>query len=115
MCTKDLQRPNIYNQYLPCYQKIEQQASALFEEIRENLSRSIQLDEFRPGFVVWSYKLKEFISIYGFFFTKLDHVKIIQFYLSLLTINELSCMDASTCFDMLKELSKYVILYSCIY
>ncbi|CAF1238427.1 unnamed protein product [Rotaria sordida] len=83
---------------------IKQQASALFEEIRENLSRTIQVGEFYPGLQLWSSKLKRFVLLYGLFFTKIDHIKLIQYYLSILSITELSCIDASICFEMLTGL-----------
>ena len=56
----NLQKPNIYNKYSPFYETIKRQSAALFDEIRENLSRTIQLGELEPGFSVWSKKLKTF-------------------------------------------------------
>jgi hypothetical protein len=50
-----LQKPNIYNKYSPFSKPIKQQASILFDEIRENLSRTIQLSELDAGFSIWSY------------------------------------------------------------
>ena len=112
---ENLQRPNIYNQYLPYYQHIIQQASKAFNEIRERLSRSIQLGEFQTSFKVESYKLRQFISLYGYFFTKFDHIQLIQLYLSILSIAGLSCSNALICFDMLIELLQYVIICLLIY
>ncbi len=104
----NFQKPDIYNKYSPFYEFIKQQAITLFDEIRENLSRTIQLSELEPGFSVWSNKLKEFVSIYGFHFTKIDHLKLIDFYLSILSITDLNYLHAKTCFDMLYELLKFV-------
>ncbi len=80
----NLQKPNIFNKYLPFYDSIKQQGYDLFDEIRENLSRIIQLRELRPGFSHWSSKLQRFISLYGLYFTKTDHIKLIHLYLSVL-------------------------------
>ena len=103
---KNFQKPNTYNQFLPFYQTIEQQSVESFEEIRENLSRIIQLRELRPGFPLWSSKLQQFISLYGFSFTKSDHLKLIRLYLSVLSIPDLNFSNAKTCFDILDELMK---------
>jgi hypothetical protein len=80
----------------------------LFDEIRENLSRTIQLGELEPGFSVWSKKLERFISLYGFNFTKIDHLKLINLYLSVLSITDLNYQHVKTCSDMLYELLRFV-------
>jgi hypothetical protein len=104
----NLQKPNIYNEYSPFHESIKQHASMLFEEIRENLSRTIQLGELIPGFSIWSKKLERFISLYGFYFTKADHLKLIDLYLSILSITDLNYIHAEICFDMLYELLRFV-------
>jgi hypothetical protein len=104
----NLQKPNIYNKSLPFYETIKQQGLEFFDEIRENLSRTIQLGELEPGFSFWSNKLERFISFYGFHFTKIDHLKLIHFYLSILSINDLSCSSANICFELLYDLVRFV-------
>ena len=105
-----LQKPNIYNKFLPFYDTIEKQSFAAFEEICENLSRIIQLRELRPGFPLWSSKLQQFISLYGYAFTKKDHLKLIHLYLSVLSIPNLNYSNAKTSFDILDELLKLVFI-----
>jgi hypothetical protein len=105
-----LQKANIYNKYLPFHEYIEQQGFQLFDEIRENLSRTIQLDELHPGFAVWSRELKRFMSLYGFYFTKIDHIKLINFYLSVLSITELNYDYVEICLDMLHDLLGFVFM-----
>ncbi|CAF1329744.1 unnamed protein product [Adineta steineri] len=100
----NIQKANIYLRHLPFHETIPQQACSFFEEIRENLSRTIQGGEFYPGFIIWSRKLKEFISLYGLYFSKEDHLKLIQFYLSLISTTDLSYSDAESCFDLLTDL-----------
>ena len=102
----DLQKPNVYNQFLPFYETIEEQSYKSFEEICENLSRIVQLRELRPGFPLWSSKLQQFISLYGYSFTKKDHVKLIHLYLTVLSIPDLNYSNAKTCFDIIDELLK---------
>lgn len=104
----NLQKPNIFNKYLPFYDTIKRQGYELFDEIRENLSRVIQLRELRPGFSHWSSKLQRFISLYGLYFTKADHIKLIQLYISILSIPDLDFSHVKTCFDMLYDLMRLV-------
>jgi len=104
----NLQKPNIYNKYSPFYESIKQQGFVLFDEIRENLSRTIQLGELEPGFSLWSDKLKRFISFYGFYFNKADHLKLINLYLSILSITDLNYLHVEICFDMPYRLLRFV-------
>ena len=106
----NLQRPNLYNKYSPFYDAIKRQSAALFDEIRENLSRTIRFGELEPGFSIWSKKLKHFLSIYEFSFTKNDHLKLIQFYLSILSIPDLNYVHVQISFDMLYELLRFVVI-----
>jgi hypothetical protein len=106
----DLQKPNIYNKYLPFYESIKEQTSKLFEEICENLSRIIQLQELQPGFPLWSSKLQQFLSLYGFSFTKPNHIKLIHFYFSILSIQNLNYVIAKICFDILAQLLWFVLI-----
>jgi len=106
----NLQKPNVYNKFLPFYETIEQQSFESFKEICENLSRIIQLRELRPGFPLWSSKLQQFISLYGFCFTKIDHIKLIHLYLSVLSINDLDFSHVKTCFDMIYDLLRFELI-----
>lgn len=101
---ENLQRPNIFNKHLPFADTIKRQGFEFFEEIRENLSRVIQMRELRPGFSHWSSKLQRFMSLYGLYFTKVDHIKLVQLYLSVLSIKDLDFSHVKTCFDMLSDL-----------
>jgi proteasome activator subunit 4 len=104
----NLQKPNIYNKFSPFDEFINEQSSMLFDEIRENLSHTIQLGELEPGFTIWSYKLKRFLALYGFNFTKVDHLKLINLYLSILSITNLNYLSVEICFDMLYGLMRFV-------
>ena len=108
MQENDRQKPNIYNQYSPFHEDIKRRSSVLFDEIRENLSRTIQLNELAPGFAVWSEKLKQFITLYGYNFNKVDHLKFVNLYLSILFITDLNYEHAKTCFDTLLKLLRFV-------
>jgi len=104
----NFQKPNIYNEFSPFHGFIHGQSSTLFDEIRENLSRTIQLGELEPGFTIWSNKLRRFLALYGFNFTKVDHLKLINFYLSILSITDLNYLSVEICFDMLYQLIRFV-------
>ncbi|CAF1141433.1 unnamed protein product [Adineta ricciae] len=106
----NLQKPDIYLRHLPCPESITQQAFTFFEKIRENLSRTIQVGEYHPGFILWSKKLKEFISLYGFSFTRDDHIKLIKLYLSIISSTDISYSVAQICFDSLIELLQKIEL-----
>ncbi|CAF2670625.1 unnamed protein product [Rotaria sp. Silwood2] len=56
----NLQKPNIYNKYLPFYESIKRHAFESFDEIRENLSRTIQLGELHPSFSIFTRILNRF-------------------------------------------------------
>lgn len=104
----NLQKENLYNKYLPFYDSIKRQSFESFEEICENLSRLIQLEELQPGFPLWSSKLQQYLSLYGYSFTKQKHLKLIQFYFSILSIKNLNYINAKICFDLLAQLTRYV-------
>jgi len=106
----ELQKPNIYNKYLPFYESIKHQSIDSFEEICENLSRLVQLQELQPGFPLWSSKLQQFISLYGFSFTKSNQLKLINFYLSILSIKNLNYVNVKICFDILAQLTRFVLI-----
>lgn len=108
MTESDLQRTNIYNRYSPFSDVIHRQSAILFDEIRENLSLTIQSGELEPGFVIWSKKFKQFLSLYGFSFSKTDHLKLIEFYLSILSIPDLNYIHVQITFDTLYELLRWV-------
>ena len=105
----ELQKPNIYNKYLPYYESIQEHSSKSFAEICENLSRLIQSQELQPGFPLWTSKLQQVISHYGYSFTKTDHLKLIHFYLAILSIKNLNYINAQICFNMLSQLLRCVL------
>ncbi|UJR08489.1 hypothetical protein I4U23_012756 [Adineta vaga] len=100
----NLQKPNIYIKYLPYQELFTQQGYQWFDEIQENLSRSIQLSELRPGFIFWTGRLQDFITLYGYYFTKIDHLKLVDLYLSMLSITNLDYSIAKLCFTVLERL-----------
>ena len=109
-----LQKSNLFNQYLPFYSSIEHQIDQIFNEICENLSRLVQAEEFNPGFPLWSSKLQQFISFYGFHFSRDEHVRLIHLYLSVLSIPSLNLNTGKTCLDLLAQLIRFELHFRSI-
>lgn len=103
---KSLQKVDIYVQQLPFFDQIKKCAFETFELIRKNLSESIALNEFRPGFSHWSNQLIVFIHEYGLFFTKQDHLKLIKLFLSVMLNEKVDLPTVDYCFNVLTELLK---------
>lgn len=108
LSNEHVQKSCFYYQYSPFSETIERQGRAVFEEIRENLSRTIQSGELDPGFVFWSDKLKRYHELYRFNYSKADHLKLVHFYLSVLLMNDLTYALACVCFDLLCQLLRSV-------
>lgn len=110
----NLQDPDILIECLPFRESVKQHAVQSFDEIRKNLSRSVQQNELNPSFTIWSIALKDFIQCYGFYFVKADHVKLINFYFSILSIENLSYSHAEMCFDVLWKFLQCVFILLCV-
>ena len=106
---KKLQRVNVFLASSPIYPSIKKQINSLFEEILERLLLTEENREFEPSFTIWSNKLKEFLSLYGYSFTKTDHLKLVEFYLSILSIENLNYIYVQICFDLLHQLLQLII------
>ena len=83
------QRESLYNHYLPYSSQLDRESSEWLEEIKLNLSRAVLLRDLRPGVVTWLSRLTGYISLYGYKFTKQDHLQFIALAWELLTIPEL--------------------------
>ena len=105
---QNIQQANIYNKYTPICDSIKKQAPNMFDEIKSHLSRLIQFGEIECGFSFWSNKLADFITLYGFYFTKTDHIKLVNYYIFILTIDNLNYTHVRTCFNQLRLLLRFV-------
>lgn len=95
------QKPSIYDRFSPFSEYIDKQSCLILDEIRENLENEIE-------FEIWSNELKKFMLSYGLNFTKIDHLKFINIYLSMLSNVDLNYRYVSICFDMLFYLLRFV-------
>ena len=83
------QRESLYNHYLPYANQLDRDSQEWLEEIKLNLSRAVLLREFRPGLVTWMSRLTGYISLYGYKFSKEEHVMFIQLAWKLLIIPDM--------------------------
>ena len=72
------QRESLYNHYLPYAAQLDRESQEWLEEIKLNLSTAVLLRELRPGLVTWMSRLTGYISLYGYKFSKEEHVSFIQ-------------------------------------
>lgn len=98
---------NLYNKSNPFRDYLKEQGPILFDEIRENLFRCVQLEEFGQIFSIWTKKLKDFLVLFRLHFTKNDHLKLIHLYLSILSMNNIPIENIKESFDILYNLLKF--------
>ena len=67
----NLQKPNIYNRFSPFSEFINKHGCILFDEIRENLSRTIQLDELNLDLQYGPINYNNFLYIMNFILLKM--------------------------------------------
>lgn len=103
-----LQKVDLFLQQLPYFDKIKLNAFQSFDEIKSKLSECLILNELRPGFVHWTNRLIIFIHEYGLFFTKEDHLKLINVYLELMLTPNIDLPTVDLCFQILTDLLKYL-------
>ena len=83
------QRESLYNHYLPYTGQLDTESGQWLEEIKLNLSRAVLLKDHRPGLVTWMSRLTGYISLYGYKFSKEDHLAFINLTWELLLIPHL--------------------------
>ena len=91
---------------MPYFNRVKENAFNEFEEIKENLAKSIAFNELRPGFTHWTNRLQTFINEYGLFFEKSDHLKLIDLYLNVIFTESIDLVIVDLCFSILIELLK---------
>lgn len=79
-----LQKVNSFIQHLPNYERVKLNASQAFEEIKQNLTKSVLYNELRPGLMHWTKRLLSFWEDYGLFFSKSEHIYLIKLYLKII-------------------------------
>ncbi|XP_044747476.1 proteasome activator complex subunit 4-like [Coccinella septempunctata] len=82
------QKDIIYNRLLPYSDQIYEEASEELKIIKTNLLKSFLARELEPGFLLWSIRLVQYIKLYGYLFSKEDHIRLIKLYLEVLKIRK---------------------------
>jgi proteasome activator subunit 4 len=99
-----LQRVNLFIQQLPYFDQIKRDAFQSFEKIKTNLTLSIACNELRPGFVRCTNQLIIYIHEFGLFFTKTDHLNLINLYLKVMLTPDIDFSIVDMCLNTLTEL-----------
>ncbi|XP_065305913.2 proteasome activator complex subunit 4A-like [Dermacentor albipictus] len=84
-----LQKRLVYNRLLPYSDQIDDEAAKLLAEIKTNLARSVMLREVKPATVSWTGHLNNYLKLYGYHFSKKDHVELVHLLLALIVIPDL--------------------------
>lgn len=100
------QKELIFNKLLPYSNRIDEESQIYLSEIKSNLSRAVLLRELRPGCVAWSGRLLRYINLYGYKFSKDDHINFIKLYYELILIPNLEASMVSLIANMLNTLLK---------
>ena len=103
---KSIQKVNIFTQQLPYSDQVNEYAVCSFVEIKQNLSKSLVLNELRPGFTYWSEQLLFFLDDNGFYFTKQDHIQLIKIYLEVIQMPDIDFIIVEIGLDILTVLLK---------
>lgn len=83
------QKKNVYNKLLPHSENVEEEAGAVFQKIKSNICKAVIAREIRPGSTFWTTRLMKYVKLYGFKFTKDDHVALIKLLYELVMIPDL--------------------------
>ena len=83
------QRESLYNHYLPYATQLDRDSAQWLEEIKLNLSTAVLLRELEPGVIDWMSRLTGYISLYGYKFSKQEHVRFIDLAWKLLLVPDI--------------------------
>ena len=71
------------NFLLPYFDQMEAESSAWLLEIKQGLAQSVINGDYRPGLIVWSTRLEQYMRLYGRKFSKEDHIQLVKLYFEL--------------------------------
>lgn len=75
---------NIYNQHLPYGSSLNSEALEYLKKIKSNISLSLFFNEYQS--LSWTCELKSYLTLYGFYFPKEDHIFFIKALLKLILV-----------------------------
>ena len=101
-----MQRFSNFTAHLPNIEIIKENAYSEFKEIKHNLTKSIVLNEMRPGLMHWTTRLETYINEYGLCFKKSDHISLIQLYVEVMNTPDIDFIIINLCLNILVDLLK---------
>ncbi|XP_018496476.1 proteasome activator complex subunit 4A [Galendromus occidentalis] len=78
-----------YNDLLPYADQLEDEARETFSEIKCMIASCVSEAEIRPGLITWIFHLQRYINLYGYRFSKEDHIELVRLLLDIILIPEL--------------------------
>ena len=101
----------VYNNLLPFASALDEESQQTLETIKKNFSSSVIFRDLRLGLSFWCQQLVTYIGLYGFKFSKEDHVYFIKVLYNLLETENLEiCAIDSICNTLSILLSKPYLL-----
>jgi hypothetical protein len=100
------------NFLLPYSDKLEIESAAWLLEIKEGLAKSVMKGDYRPGLIIWTTRLEQYLRLFGRKFTKKDHILMIQLYFELVTDENMEVSLVSRMCLVLSDLLRKVELLS---
>ncbi|XP_077536244.1 proteasome activator complex subunit 4-like [Haemaphysalis longicornis] len=101
-----LQKPLVFNRLLPYRERIEDEAAALLDEIKTNLGRSVLLRQVKPAAEFWAGHLSNYLRLYGFHFSKVDHVDLVRLLLELVVVRDLELRTVQKLAETITQLHR---------
>ncbi|XP_005100512.1 proteasome activator complex subunit 4B [Aplysia californica] len=80
------QKETSYSVLLPYAEDIDRESNGVLAEIKGNLARSVQLRDLKTGARHWVVQLERYIYVYGYKFSKTDHVLLVKLLFDLVTM-----------------------------
>ncbi|XP_043271653.1 proteasome activator complex subunit 4B-like [Venturia canescens] len=98
------QRPISNEKFLPYADVLDRESDILLADIKGQLGRAIMLRQLHPECVLWVGKLRRFMSIYGYKFSKEDHIVLVKLMYELVTMPDLDLLFINTFGNMFNKL-----------
>uniref|UniRef100_A0A915JHA3 Proteasome activator Blm10 mid region domain-containing protein n=1 Tax=Romanomermis culicivorax TaxID=13658 RepID=A0A915JHA3_ROMCU len=110
--SKKYQKLNSYVKFLPYYDDIEKEADWQLRDIKSGLAYSILWREQRPALIHWACELDRYVHLYGFRFSKEDHVLFVKTMYELIVMPGMELRLVKTFSLILNNLLKKISLLS---
>lgn len=96
---------NVYNRNLPHFDSLDDEAVEYLKLIKINLARGNLLSEHKNQ---WFWEIRSYLSLYGHFFPKYDHILFVEFLLETIQTPNLEMSAISSLISILLALMRLV-------